>query len=83
MLLNNRDNEISLKLINEFKEVDGLKESIRNYEAQILEVNNKKKCANCGAEIDITNDFCPKCGAGNKKEEPQVFEGEIINKENK
>ena len=83
ILLNNRDNDVSLKLINEFKEIDNLKENIKNYEAQILEVNNKMKCSNCGAEIDINSDFCPKCGESNKKEEPQIFEGEIVNENNK
>lgn len=78
LLLNNRDNEIALKLINEFKTVDSLKENIKNYEDEMLEVNGKKKCINCGEEIDINSEFCPKCGSANKKEEPQVFEGEIV-----
>ena len=81
MLLNDRDNEIALKLINEFKTVDGLNESIKKSEEEILSLNGKKKCEKCGAEIDKNATVCPKCGANIEVSEPQVFEGEVISSE--
>ena len=79
LLLNERDGEIALNLINEFKTIDALKESIKEYEEQMLEVNNKQKCTNCGEEFDINADHCPKCGTKGIKEEPKIFEAEIVN----
>ena len=78
IFLNDRDNEIALKLINEFKEIDALNEKIKGYENEMLETNKKTKCSNCGEEINIDAAYCPKCGNTNKKEEPHVFEGEIV-----
>lgn len=81
MFLNDRDNETALKLINEFKAIDGLKEDIKRNEYQILETNKKKKCDNCGEEISIDAEYCPKCGTANKKQETHVFEAEIVNED--
>lgn len=81
LMLNERDSEIALKLINEFKTIDSYKDSIKNFENELLKINNKKKCSNCGEEIDVNVNHCPKCGTPNEKDEPKVFEAEIVNKD--
>ena len=77
--LNSRDHNIAMTLIEEFKIIDELKEAIKNNEAEILELKDKKKCTKCGKEYDENFDFCPNCGAKTEKEEPQVFEAEVVN----
>lgn len=79
--LNHRDDDVALTFIEEFKTIDKLKESVRNSEKEILDLKDKKKCNKCGSEFEAKFEFCPNCGAKNEQEEPQVFEAEIVNKE--
>jgi len=37
--------------------------TIRNLKNKIMEIKNMKICTNCGAELERTTVFCPKCGA--------------------
>lgn len=76
--LDSRDHNIAMTLIEEFKTIDALKESIKNNETEILNLKDKKKCEKCGKEYDESFEFCPNCGSENKKEEPQVFEAEVV-----
>lgn len=54
-------------------EVSKAKDEISKLEAEILAVKKIKKCANCGAELDIKADFCSKCG----KEQPKMEKIEV------
>lgn len=50
--------------------IANLNDEISKLEAEILALNETKKCISCGEEIDSKADFCPKCG----KEQPKVEE---------
>ena len=82
--LNNRDDEVALAFIEEFKNIDVAKENIKKSEDEILDLKDRKKCAKCGNSFDDKFEFCPSCGTKaekEEKEEPQVFEAEIVNEE--
>lgn len=54
-------------------EISKAKDQISKLETEILAVKKIKKCANCGAELDISAEFCSKCG----KEQPKTEKVEI------
>ncbi len=54
-------------------EISKSKDEISKLETEILAVKKIKKCSNCGAELDITAEFCSKCG----KEQPKIEKVEI------
>lgn len=61
------------------KEIADLANQIANLNAEILKINDKKKCINCHAELEYDSEFCSKCGTKQPKEEkPEVKEAEII-----
>ena len=51
-----------------------LRAAIAANEAKIREIKNINVCPVCGAEVPTTSNFCDKCGAPMKKEEPVVEE---------
>ena len=55
--------------------IDVLSDEIENLLKQCLELNDKKQCENCYAEIEKDVKFCPHCGA---KQEENVAEVEVI-----
>lgn len=79
--LNNRDAEVVLDFIEEFKNIDTAKGNIKNSEDEILDLKDRKKCTKCGTAFDEKFEFCPSCGTKAEKEESQVFEAEIVNEE--
>ena len=82
--LNRRDEELVMWFIDEFKNVDMLTEAIKNRQNEILDLTDKKKCANCGETYEGKFEYCPKCGAQNASANPEVMEGEILdNNENR
>ncbi len=44
-------------------EVKKLREENEKYRLEYLDLNNKKLCVKCGAELDKDDGFCQKCGA--------------------
>lgn len=76
--VNNRDEEVALGFIEEFKNIDQYEESIKKAKKEILDLKDKKKCEKCGTEYETKFDFCPSCGAKNVKE---ILEAEIVNDE--
>lgn len=56
------------QFIDECKEIDSIKQNINSMKNRIKELRNIKSCSHCCAEIDLTFQFCPKCGA--KQEAP-------------
>lgn len=55
------------------EEISRNKDEIEKLRTELLAVKKIKKCANCGEELDIDVDFCPKCG----KEQPKIEKVEI------
>lgn len=51
------------------EEISRLKDEIEKVESDILALKNIKKCASCGAELDVNAEFCSKCGTAQPKVE--------------
>ena len=45
------------------EEIKDYKEENEKYRLEYLELNNKKLCVKCGAELEREDGFCQKCGA--------------------
>ena len=69
------------------EDISRKKDEISKFEAQLLAIKKVKKCVECGAELELTDDFCSKCGKKQpqnenveiKKQEPQnTIEAEVI-----
>ena len=58
--------------------IDMLSDEIDNLLKQCLELNDKKQCENCYAEIEKDVKFCPHCGA---KQEESAVEAEVLEAE--
>ena len=71
------DDEIVGQKLNQIQE---LKAAIAANEAKIREIKNINVCEVCGAEVPNTSNFCDKCGAPMKKEEPVVEETPVVEK---
>ncbi len=55
------------------EEISRKKDEIEKLRTDILAVKKIKKCTNCGEELDLSADFCSKCG----KEQPKIEKVEI------
>lgn len=55
------------------EEISRNKDEIEKLKTDLLAIKKIKKCANCGEELDITVEFCSKCG----KEQPKIEKIEI------
>ena len=67
-------NEELITFINEkVEEIDKLKKKNEELKREILILNNKKICPNCGKEVEISTIFCPSCGAKQEKIEVEAF----------
>lgn len=63
----------------ECKQLDSLIEEIKQANIEILALNNKKVCPNCGEELEFEAQFCQKCGTKQVEiSEPPAKEVEII-----
>lgn len=67
-------NEELITFINEkVEELDKLNKENEELRREILILNNKKICPNCGKEVEISTTFCPNCGAEQEKIEVEAF----------
>jgi len=68
--------DIKSELEEECTKIDVLSAEIETCLKSILELKDKKQCEQCHAEIELKNNFCPKCGA----EQPgaEVLDAEIV-----
>jgi len=68
--------DIKSELEEECTKIDVLSAEIETCLKSILELKDKKQCTQCHAEIDLNNNFCPKCGA----EQPgsDVLNAEVV-----
>lgn len=58
-------------------EISKAKDEIAKLETEILAVKKIKKCVNCGSELELSAEFCSKCG----KEQPKIEKVEIKKEE--
>lgn len=64
----------------ELTKIEGLKEEIKVYQHQILELSDMKLCVNCQTKMAKSAKYCPTCGA--EQPEEVVHEAEVVeNKE--
>lgn len=68
--------DIKSELEEECTKIDVLSAEIETCLKSILELKDKKQCEQCHTEIDLKNNFCPKCGA----EQPgaKVLDAEVV-----
>ena len=68
--------DIKSELEEECTKIDVLSAEIETCLKSILELKDKKQCEKCHAEMDLKNNFCPKCGA----EQPgaEVLNAEVV-----
>ena len=68
--------DIKTELEEECTKIDVLSAEIETCLKSILELKDKSQCEKCHAEIDLSNEFCPKCGA--KQPKAEVLDAEVI-----
>lgn len=68
--------DIKAELEEECTKIDVLSAEIETCLKSILELKDKKQCEQCHTEIDLDNDFCPKCGA--KQPNSEVLNAEVV-----
>ncbi|MGN1330190.1 MAG: zinc ribbon domain-containing protein [Clostridia bacterium] len=67
-------NEELMTYINtKIEEIDTMSKENEELRKEVLLLNNKKLCPNCGAEVDINTTFCPQCGKEQEKIEVEPF----------
>lgn len=68
--------DIKTELEEECTKIDVLSAEIETCLKSILELKDKRQCEKCHAEIDLSNEFCPKCGA--KQPKAEVLDAEVV-----
>jgi len=72
--------DIKSELEEECTKIDVLSAEIETCLKSILELKDKKQCTQCHAEIDLNNNFCPKCGEKQEEIKDEAKEVEILEK---
>lgn len=67
------DEEIMTFISEKIEEIDSAKKKNEELEKELLGLNNKKKCPECGNEVDLDATFCPVCGKEQEKVEIEPF----------
>lgn len=67
------DEEIMTFISEKIEEIDSAKKENEELEKELLGLNNKKKCPECGTEVDLDATFCPVCGKEQEKVEIEPF----------
>ncbi len=67
------DEEIMTYISDKIEEIDKMKAENEELEKEQLVLKNKKRCPNCGSEVDINATFCPQCGKEQEKIEVEPF----------
>lgn len=68
--------DIKTELEEECTKIDVLSAEIETCLKSILELKDKRQCEKCHAEIELSNEFCPKCGA--KQPKAEVLDAEVV-----
>lgn len=45
------------------KEISEINEELKNINKELLALKDIKVCSNCGGQVPVSSEFCPKCGA--------------------
>ena len=67
------DEELMTFISGKIEEIDSAKKENEELEKELLGLNNKKKCPECGTEVDLDATFCPVCGKEQEKVEIEPF----------
>lgn len=67
------DEEVMTFISEKIEEIDSAKKENEELEKELLGLNNKKRCPECGTEVDIDATFCPVCGKEQEKVEIEPF----------
>lgn len=67
------DEEIMTFISGKIEEIDNAKKENEELEKELLGLNNKKRCPECGTEVDLNATFCPVCGKEQEKVEIEPF----------
>ena len=70
--------DIKSELIEECSKIDAYAKEIEDINNEVRSLKNLRLCIKCGAEIELKDKFCPKCGA-----EQEEVKSEESNSENK
>lgn len=65
--------ELTAYINSKIEEIDNMIKENEELRKEVLILNNKKLCPNCGAEVDINTTFCPQCGKEQEKIEVEPF----------
>lgn len=77
-----REENINIKddLKEECSKIDELSEKIKNERIELLSLRDLKQCKKCSSEIEIEDNFCPKCGEKQEEIKKEAEEVEILEK---
>ena len=77
-----REENINIKneLQEECGKIDEYSEIIKEIRMELLKLKDLKQCKNCYEEIEIGNNFCPKCGEKQEEIKDEAKEVEILEK---
>lgn len=62
LVYENRENWKAVDISAQIEQIDSAQENVEELQKDILRARGVKRCENCGAEIDRSVAFCPKCG---------------------
>lgn len=63
------------EVLEKTEEISRINDDIEKLETDLLAVRKIKKCENCNEEIELSTEFCPKCGA----KQPSIEKVDIKN----
>ena len=77
-----REENINIKdeLSEECAKIDELSEKIKQERMELLKLKDLKQCKNCFEEIELEDNFCPKCGEKQEEIKEGAKEVEILEK---
>lgn len=70
MIYANREDWSSADLTGQLEQLDFAQAEVARLQQEILRVKGLRRCESCGAEVDVTMAFCPKCGAAKPEDVP-------------
>lgn len=69
----NMDEELITYINSKVEDIDRMVKENEELNREILILNNKKICPNCGKEVELNTAFCPSCGAEQEKISVEIF----------
>ncbi len=69
----NMDEELITYINSKVEAIDRMLKENEELNREILILNNKKICPNCGKEVELSTTFCPSCGAKQEEITTELF----------